>query len=217
MIARIKGILESVEGSKAIIAIPLGAGAEVAHEVLIPAALGPALLERLGGPVTLHTLEWFESSSQGASFVPRLLGFGTTQDRRFFELFTTVKGVGTKKALKAMARPVGEIARAIADRDVKALQELPEIGKRMAETVVAELHGKVDDFVDYSGASAGAVRVVVRTGGMSEAADQALAALVRLGESRADAERMVRRAVEITPAAKSADEILTAAFASRGA
>ena len=46
---------------------------------------------------------------------------------------------------------------------------------------------------------------------------QALAALVRLGESRADAERMVRRAVEIEPAAKSADEILTAAFAARGA
>ncbi len=217
MLARIKGILESVEGARAVVYLPTSSETGVAHEVLIPAALGPELLERVGQTVTLHTLEWLESSSQGASFVPRLLGFGTVQDRRFFELFTTVKGVGTKKALKAMARPVGEIARAIADRDVKALQALPEIGKRMAETVVAELHGKVDDFVTYEGERDGGARVVVRVGAMGEAADQALAALVRLGESRADAERMVRRAVESAPAAKSADEILTAAFAARGA
>ncbi|MBL0920626.1 MAG: Holliday junction DNA helicase RuvA [Phycisphaerales bacterium] len=217
MLVRVTGILESVEGARAVILLPMGPGAAVAREALIPAALGPDLLSSVGQTVTLHTLEWHESASQGASYIPRLLGFGTPRDRRFFELFTTVKGVGTKKALRAMARPVGEIARAIAERDVKALQELPEIGKRMAETIVAELHGKVDEFVDLGAIGAGPVRVVVRTGGLTEAADQALAALVRLGESRADAERMVRRAVELEPAAKSADEILTAAFASRGA
>ncbi len=215
MLARIRGLLEAVEGSKAIVFLPGIDGTGVAREVLIPASLAPEMTTRIGEVVTLHTLEWLESGSQGTSFVPRLLGFDTPLDRRFFEVFTTVKGVGTKKALRAMARPTGEIAHLIMERDVKALQELPEIGKRLAETIVAELTGKVDPFVSLNG-EAGGGRVVVRATAANASMEQALAALVRLGETRADAERLVRRAVERAPEGASADEILAAAFEARG-
>ena len=40
----------------------------------------------------------------------QLIGFLRPEDRKFFNLFTTVKGIGPKTALKALTVPVGEIA-----------------------------------------------------------------------------------------------------------
>ena len=77
----------------------------------------------------------------------RLVGFANPRDREFFRLLTKVKGLGMRKALKALAREVGEIATAIARGNVDFLTDLPEIGKRTAEQIVTELRKKVDDFV----------------------------------------------------------------------
>ena len=52
-----------------------------------------------------------------------------------------MKGIGPKKALKALILPTGEIAQAIETRNSRFLVELPQIGKRMAEQVIAELAG----------------------------------------------------------------------------
>ncbi|TVQ32862.1 MAG: hypothetical protein EA376_04235 [Phycisphaeraceae bacterium] len=209
MIVRVTGVLERVDGNAAVVAIE---AAGVAHEVLLPRFLAEKLTSDTGAPITLHTIELLEAHNQGASFTPRLIGFATAGDRRFFELFTTVKGIGTRKALRAMAAPIPEIAGAIARRDTSALQKLPEIGKRMAETIVAELSGKVDAFLG----SAESQVVEPKTGAAaSPAGEQAISALVRLGESRADAERMVQRALASGADPQTPDAILAAAYATR--
>ena len=74
---------------------------------------------------------------------PRLLGFLHDEDRAFFRQFLTVKGVGVRKALRALAAPVAKIASDIESGDATALAQLPGIGKRMAQQIVAELRGKV--------------------------------------------------------------------------
>lgn len=219
MIARITGTLERLEGSSCLI-VPDGAPG-LAYEVMVPAFAAEAMESRRGGPVVLHTIEVFEGSSQGANLTPRLLGFPTESDKRFFQLFITVKGLGARKALKAMAEPVGEIASAIARRDTKWLQGLPEIGKRSAETIVAELHGKADKFVGTD-ISEGAVRPgssaeakPTREGqALGESGQQAVEALVRLGENRAEAVRKVERVLEQRPetADAGAEAVLAAAF-----
>ena len=48
-----------------------------------------------------------------------------------------------KKALKAMVRPVQDIAKSIEDQDVKSLTTLPGIGPAMAEKIVAQLRRKM--------------------------------------------------------------------------
>ena len=48
----------------------------------------------------------------------------------FFELFCTVDKVGVRKALKAMVRPIKEIADAIQRQDAKWLTTLPGVGRR---------------------------------------------------------------------------------------
>ena len=78
--------------------------------------------------------------------VPRVVGFLSAIDREFFEIFCSVDGVGVRKALRAMVRPVREIARTIEEQDVKQLSTFPGIGEATAERIVAKLRRKVGKF-----------------------------------------------------------------------
>jgi Holliday junction DNA helicase RuvA len=211
MLVRIRGTLESLDGTppRAIIA-PEGQPG-LAYEVLLPAYLAERLKDEGGTTITLRTIEYLESPNQGASFVPRLIGFTSDRERAFFELFTTVKGLGTRRALRALALEPGEIAAAIIARDTRRLTQLPEIGKRLAETIIAELSGKVDAFADLAPEAADG-RAPAK---VTPAAEDAVTALVALGETRTEAERIVTRAMQKNPALRATDEILQAALAAR--
>ena len=120
MISQIQGVLTDVSGQSAFLRMDHSAGS-VTYEVLMPAYTAARLAadrSQIGKPFTFHTLHYLESQSQGAMMVPRLAGFTSPHDRQFFELFTTVKGIGQRKALRAMSLTIGQIAGAIADRDV---------------------------------------------------------------------------------------------------
>ena len=62
---------------------------------------------------------------------PRLIGFLSEIEREFFDLFCSVDGVGVKKALRAMVRPVKEVATAIEEQDATLLSALPGVGPAM--------------------------------------------------------------------------------------
>lgn len=188
MIARIEGVLETIEGSTVLIR----PGGGMVYEVMVSSYAGARLGGSIGQTVTLHTLHYLESHNQGASFLPRLAGFLTRTDREFFELFTSVKGIGNRRALRCMTLASEQIAAAIVDRDLALLQSLPEIGRRLAETVVATLHGKVDRFATPDTASAthnkparpGEAAAVSSSRTLTR---DALDVLVQLGENRAQA------------------------------
>jgi Holliday junction DNA helicase RuvA len=78
--------------------------------------------------------------------IPRLIGFMSEPEIEFFELFCTVDKVGTRKAIKALMRPIREIADAIQRQDAKWLTSLPGIGPATAEQMVATLRRKVTKF-----------------------------------------------------------------------
>ncbi|MBY0310957.1 MAG: hypothetical protein K2W85_02695 [Phycisphaerales bacterium] len=249
MIALITGTLRS-QDRQTLLVEPEGQSG-VCFEVLVPAYLADKLLaERQGGEtgVTLHTIQYLESVNQGSSFIPRLLGFASTREREFFELLTSVKGLGNKRAMRAMAVEPASIARAIADRDARFLQSLPEIGPKLAELIVHELKTKAGAFalgevqraaldVAAGGGKAIAEPKPRKTAGSAAKAKgsetgkttervvavlppirQTVEALVALGESPMDAERMVTRAIERIRAAgddvpTTTDGLLTAAYA----
>ncbi len=221
MITRLAGVLESIEGHAATIrplfappSLPASPGAPssasaasegLAIEVLVPGYFARELSVLCGQRITFHTLTYLEGQGQGSSFIPRLLGFASTADRDFFELFTTVNGIGNRKALRALAEKPAVIAAAIMRRDAEALEKLPEIGKRMAEKVVAELHGKVDAFAALDGGGTNIANRLgapdlangsVESSSMSPAVRDAIDALVNLGETRADAQRKIARTFE---------------------
>ena len=186
MIAKITGVLESIESGLALIRVEGG----LTYEVLVSGYTGARLGVMIDQKLTLHTLHYLEGQSSGSTSYPRLAGFLTVQDRKFFELFTTCNGVGNKTALAAMSIATEQIAGAIADRDAAMLQSLPKIGRRTAETVIATLYGKVDPYLQSQSsdlpAAAAAGASGPRAGGRS-IASEALDVLVSLGENRTQA------------------------------
>src|SRR5438552_10738920 len=97
--------------------------------------------------MTFHTLMYLQGDASGGNIEPRLIGFLRLQDKKFFEKFITVKGIGPKTALRALTVPVGEIAAAIESKNTRFLIGLNGIGRRTAELMIAELAGKVGAFV----------------------------------------------------------------------
>src|SRR5262245_313042 len=112
------------------------------YQVLVPEAVRRVIRMRTGAEVTFHVDASLEGNAGGNRFVPRRVGFLTEAELEFFELFCTVEKIGSKKALKAMARPVKEIADAIARQDARWLSTLPGIGATTAEQIVTTLKRK---------------------------------------------------------------------------
>jgi Holliday junction DNA helicase RuvA len=199
MIASLTGELFQVEDDR----ILLKAGAFV-YELLVPAADVQELAGQIGEEITLYTLFYIEGDSSGGNMVPRLIGFMRKEDKKFFSLFTTVKGIGPKTALKAFTVPTGLIASAIEGKDSRTLTQLKGIGKRTAELIIAELSGKVGAFTGVA-----AARPSVSVVHNSED-EEAIGVLVspQMGLRRAEAEMLLNRVKRELPALKSAEELV---------
>jgi Holliday junction DNA helicase RuvA len=172
-------------------------------ELLVPAADVTELQANLGEQLTLHTIFMLAGDPSRGGLEPTLIAFLRPEDRQFFELFTTVKGIGAKTALKALTAPVGEIAGAIESKDAKFLTRLQGIGKRTAELIVAELSGKAGKFATFTPSGNGTPGAGPSR--RSDVEEDAIAVLMQLGERRADAERLLDRAKAANPGATSTD------------
>ena len=182
MITKISGTLERVAPTSNAIEIAIG---PVVHEVLVTDLVRRGLQQKIGQPVVLHTLEYLEGTPGRGNLVPRLVGFLTEVEREFFDLICEVDGVGARKALRAIVRPVGEIATAIEEQDAKALSTLPGIGAATAERMIAKLRRKMPKF---------ALLVARESPGEAVAGDvlsETFEVLRSLGHSDADARRLV--------------------------
>ena len=191
MIVRMTGIVSEVHPDRAIIDRE-GLG----YEVLICGYAVGELALCVGREVTLHTMEYYEGSSAGGNLIPRIVGFLHPEDRAFFNRFITVKGMGVRRAIKALAEPVGKVAAAIETADDKTLSRLPGVGKRVASQIIAELKGKVTEYALAAQlAEAPADTVMDWTPDMRDA----LEVLVALGERRLDAQRWLERGPAVEP------------------
>ena len=77
-----------------------------------------------------------------------LYGFADDDERQLFELLQTANGVGPRLAQAVLAiHPPREVRRAVSMADVKALMQVPGIGKKGAERLILELRDRlgVDD------------------------------------------------------------------------
>ncbi len=204
MISRLSGtLIRTTDDGRALLRCEA-----ITYEVLVPAADVPRLADREGAAIEFETLHYLESHGQGATMLPRLVGFSTERDRSFFELFTTVKNIGYRKALRALQLPFDEVADAIAAKDVQRLTSLPEIGKRTAETIIAELHGKVDPYLE--GAPTQPVAAV--PAGQRTLAGDTIFMLTALGESPAEAKRYVEQALTANPDINEPEDLLAAVY-----
>lgn len=218
MLTRLSAQLESISDDTIPIAT-LHTNPDFAIEILIPTYLAHALESKINDRITLHTRVYLEAQGQGTSFLPRVIGFGSPVERAFFEVFTSVKGVGTKKALRALVEPPSTIAAWIVSKDAKALTKLPEIGKRSAETMIAELSGKIDKFAGdaiiagFNAARSNSASSTIEQSAFPAAAAEAIAALMALGEQRSTAEQKVQIAMTKVDPGADVDVLVQTVFA----
>ena len=142
MITKLTGTLNRVKDDAARVQV-----GQLEYEVLVPEAVRRLIQMQTGREVVLYITEYLEGTPTGNRFVPRRLGFLTEVEQDFFELFCTVDKIGPKKAMRAMARPVREIADAINRQDSKWLASLPGIGAATAEQIATTLKRKVTPFL----------------------------------------------------------------------
>jgi holliday junction DNA helicase RuvA len=177
------------------------------YAVELPAFVWRALEEReIGEEVELETFYFLTQNAP----IPRLIGFLREVERGFFEKLVTVPNVGPTTATKALVFSVSTIARWIESGDTAQLGKLPSIGKRSAETIVAQLRGKVteeallaDEGFDQPEPKHEAAP--------SEVSRDATDALIALGYSRTEAERLVAQ-VDQESAPETVEDTIRAVF-----
>ena len=146
---------------------------------------------------------YLQVSEQGVA----LYGFSDLKEKELFLRLTSVQGVGAKLAIAALSslRPA-DLAEAIYTADVKRLTAVKGLGKKTAERIVLELHGKIS--ADEILGEAGEARPAALPG--SQADDDAVAALMSLGFTRQESARAVERARDA--GAKTIEEIIGTAL-----
>ena len=135
MISYLEGTLKKVYVDK----VTLGVGG-VGYEILIPAYVMNEIRRTIKVEDSLKLYISFNQTERQPK--PVLVGFRSELDKEFFELFITVEDIGPSLAIRALAKPVREIARFIEEKSVKDLKQLKGIGERKAEKIVATLKGK---------------------------------------------------------------------------
>lgn len=125
-----------------------------------------------------------------------LYGFSSPAEKKVFLGLITVSGVGPRLAIAILSGMKAEdVTRCIVTADVRQLTRIKGLGKKTAEKIVLELHGKVsaEEILSASGElQAGAPQKQQ----LSVADEEAISALEGLGFTRSESANAVRRAHE---------------------
>ena len=177
------------------------------YTVLIPEFARRQLQHQRGQAVSLHTIQYLDGNPAQGRLTPRLVGFTSEAEREFFELFCSVDGVGMRKALRAMVRPVAEVAALIEEQDAKGLCGLPGIGPATADRIIAKLRRKVPKF---------ALLVVHETAGKDDVrrdvVSETFDILRTLGHSESDARKMLDATLEKKGRYKDVESLIQAVY-----
>ncbi len=136
-----------------------------------------------------------------------LFGFATTEEKNMFLRLVSVSGVGCKVALAVLSGlDSNSLAIAIFNGDTKVLTKIKGLGKKTAERLVLELKEKV--VVDANEINLPIVNNMDIP--LTKEVQNAVAVLVSLGKSQADAEKLVEAASKL--GASTTEELINMAF-----
>ena len=195
MIAKLKGIVDSVATDNAIVDVG-GVG------YLVSASSSTLRDLVTGGPVTM-LVETIVREDAIA-----LYGFLETAERDWFRILTTVQGVGARVALSILSTlSPDEIARAIAAQDRATLSRPVGVGAKLAARLATELKDKAAAFGSAPAAAAVAGAPEGAAGSINE---DAVSALVNLGYKRVEAFSAVARVTHRLGADAKLDAVIRA-------
>lgn len=177
MISRVRGVVLERD----VDAVEILTDAGLVYEVEIPLSVFQRLPGQ-GAQVELRTVYVVKEDAAN------LYGFMEAHERTLFSRLLTASGVGPKLALAMMSTyPARRLARALAEKDIRALTQVSGVGKKKAEKIVLEMADRVQDL---------AVGIEPGDDREMETAQGAVAALTGLGYGFSEADQAVREAIE---------------------
>ena len=141
-----------------------------------------------------------------------LFGFANPKEKELFLKVISVSGVGPKMGIAILTGlSADEFTQAIATADVKRLSAVKGLGKKTAEKIVLELHGKISA-AEVISASADPISAAIESGAGSVSAqdEEAISALMGLGFTKNESANAVKRAKE--QGASTTEEIIRKAL-----
>ena len=127
-----------------------------------------------------------------------LFGFASPKEKELFLKVISVSGVGPKMGIAILTGlSADEFTQAIATADVKRLSTVKGLGKKTAEKIVLELHGKISA-AEVMNASADPITAAMESGAqkVSPQDEEAISALMGLGFTKNESANAVKRAKE---------------------
>jgi Holliday junction DNA helicase RuvA len=154
-------------------------------------------------PGTIARLQVGESARLSTSLIVRedsltLYGFADDDERSLFELLQTANGVGPRLAQAVLAiHPPREVRRAVSTADVKALMQVPGIGKKGAERLILELRDRLGVSTSNTTLDAPAAAGLPSVTPVAPWKDQLTSALVGFGWSVREADGAIAQLVPV--------------------
>lgn len=146
MISFLSGEIRNIFTEKSILEINV---AGVGYEVVLPSFVMDDVVnegKKSGENITLEI--YYHSTERSPK--PLLVGFNNQIEKIFFEKIIQVEGVGPLKAVSALIFPVAIVSQAIENEDLTILNQMPGIGARAAQKMIATLKGKLIDIISES-------------------------------------------------------------------
>jgi holliday junction DNA helicase RuvA len=194
MIAYLEGTVLSISDDRLTLVVN-----GIGYDILIPAY---AINELGQAAASTEGLSLFISYNQTERQVkPVLVGFKNEVEREFFELFISVEDIGPLAAIKALTKPIGEIARHIEAKDARSLRQLKGIGERKAEKIIATLKGKVAKFALIQPYE----KAPEKDDDFRKEVESVL--VLQLGYKPPEARKMVEEALQRNPSMTSSEEL----------
>ena len=182
MIAYLKGRVLTITAETAILEVN-----GVGYEIYCSGGAFRKLVQ--GEMAELHT--YLQVKEDGVT----LFGFASPKEKELFLKVISVSGVGPKLGIAVLTGlTADEFMQAIATADVKRLSAVKGLGKKTAEKIVLELHGKISAAEVMS--ASGDDPTVSPVGGVTVSAqdEEAVSALMGLGFTKSESVQAVKRA-----------------------
>ena len=196
MIAKLKGVVDSVDADSAIV--------DVGGVGYLVSASARTLRELAAGDRVTVLVETIVREDAIA-----LYGFLETAERDWFRILTTVQGVGARVALSILSTlSPAEIARAIAAKDRATLSRPAGVGPKLAARLATELKDKAAAF-GVAPLGKGVEAPAMPDGSINE---DAVSALVNLDYKRVEAFGAVARVTQRLGADAKLDAVIRAAL-----
>ena len=197
MIAYLKGRVLTLTAETAVLEV-----GGVGYEIYCSGGAFRKLI--IGEVAELHT--YLQVKEDGVT----LFGFATPKEKELFLKITSVSGVGPKLGISILTSlSADELTQAIATADVKRLSAAKGLGKKTAEKIVLELHGKISA-AEVMSASGDTLSTADAPVSLSREDEEAVAALMGLGFTKNESTQAVKRARD--NGAKTVEDVIRKAL-----